>query len=1624
MKQCLKILLLLLLFSVMAHAQNCSINAGGDQTICLGAPINLEGSSGGPINASTLTWSVVSQPAGASVTIANPHSFNASTGISTVIGTYVFRLTVQCGDNIVTNNDVSVTVNPVPAVPTQSGTTTYSCYTGGPISISGTPPVAGETAQWFVPNGAGSFSAAGSSTTNFTPNFPFDECTATHAIDITYIITNASGCTRSATRKYSFSRQYAFSATAEPLNICGDHVLLKGSCPSNGTALWTVESAPAGAPAPVFGSASSRNTGASNLVPGNYTFRYTVSGSTCSNGTGTVNVFVGSGSPVSEAQAGDDQHFCSDPGTISLSGNTPAVGETATWSFLSGGTSVAIANPSSPNTIVSGLTSAGAPYQFTYKISAPGGCSRVDTVSIFVERELVLSNTYASTCNTDFLPSSGGPGLVNRTAQLGNFAFNELDELTVSVTYISGPASTILNYTAIGTSLNGNIKNNVPSTTIALGQTFTKKFWNTGNASSPDELYIPPTGESDQREYLSYYVVNGGIYTTVGQYKYRVTYTTKCSTYVADVVVDRGTSISVNAGSDVFLNCGATNATLAGNVIDNFATWQTVSMPAGATNPINSANHQLRNPPISGLVNGTYIFRYANNAGTTCVQDVDDVKVVVSNTPPPAPNAGVDQTVCAGSFTLNGSVIPGTALGQWSVVTPAGAPVTFSDATTANPTVSGLLASTAYTFRYTLTNGCGSSFDDVVITTNSNTAPPKPTIAITGGACSATSVSSYPYTNSVVVTHPALGTNTGALTIVVVPAGSGTATQTGSTVTSKTVQLNLSADAAVSFIWTVSNASCSGQAASDTVTTYFLANRTSVFAGNDQTLCSVSAFPFVASLNGMATAIPKNWSLLYSSNGQNVTFGSSTSSNTAVTLPADGTYRFKYEIIGADPTCSFTDYVTIVASSPGSLAQAGPDVSICNATGIFNLAATPLTAGTGVWEIVEIIDGIVPTIANVNSATSGIIFTQSGTVVLRWNSYGSNTACGPSSSDLVTVRYVAPAKAGADINLCNSTSTNLNALNAEPAIGTWSQLSGPNTATLANTANPNTLISGLVAGTYTFRWSVGLGGSCVTTDNVVVTISNISAVANAGTDFTECNASGNSTVLMNATAAPAGLTGTWTVTNFPVGASAGTFSNANDPKAVYTGATVAGNYSFAWTLSDGNCTSTDFVTVTVNPASCITISGTVFDDANGNTLIDGVDASLTIPANMYVYLVNASGVIIDVVNLGSGNTYSFGARSNASYTIELSTVQYQLGTNTNVTPIDNTPPADWVTTGENGAGNTGPGDLTPNGTLAVTTGTANVTQQNFGIEKKPVVYTAVDAARPNPGGAIQSPVTSTLFTGDDKEDGTYPANLTGREVTLSPATNGTLYYNGNPVTGPLTITNFDPTKVSVDPTATGTTTGLTGASPDPIFTYTVTDEAGVESDPKTIRVPFTTALPVTLVSFTATKTEAYSQLTWTTTEESNSDHFEVQHSHDAANWAVAGKVNASGESKAVINYAFRHDKPVSGSNYYRLKMIDQDATYAYSRIVSVRFEGESNLNVYPNPVSDFLQIKNENKQLIKSVEIIDIAGKTVYLNSSERGLSDILSKGVDISKLPSGAYVVRVSGVNGIVSTSKIIVAH
>lgn len=142
-----------------------------------------------------------------------------------------------------------------------------------------------------------------------------------------------------------------------------------------------------------------------------------------------------------------------------------------------------------------------------------------------------------------------------------------------------------------------------------------------------------------------------------------------------------------------------------------------------------------------------------------------------------------------------------------------------------------------------------------------------------------------------------------------------------------------------------------------------------------------------------------------------------------------------------------------------------------------------------------------------------------------------------------------------------------------------------------------------------------------------------------------------------------------------------------------------------------------------------------------------------------------------------------------------------------------------------------------------------------------------------------------------------------------------------------------------------------------------------------------TILPVNLFSFTGKKVSTGVQLQWTTSVEINSQFFEVQRSVDGASFVKIGQVGATGNSSGSKNdYSLLDPAPLTGPNFYRLKMVDMDGSYEYSSTLLIRFDNAtgSAVIVNPNPVVDKLQLSWKNMPAAEyTVDIINPAGKIV-----------------------------------------------
>nr|WP_295921521.1 T9SS type A sorting domain-containing protein [uncultured Dyadobacter sp.] len=181
-------------------------------------------------------------------------------------------------------------------------------------------------------------------------------------------------------------------------------------------------------------------------------------------------------------------------------------------------------------------------------------------------------------------------------------------------------------------------------------------------------------------------------------------------------------------------------------------------------------------------------------------------------------------------------------------------------------------------------------------------------------------------------------------------------------------------------------------------------------------------------------------------------------------------------------------------------------------------------------------------------------------------------------------------------------------------------------------------------------------------------------------------------------------------------------------------------------------------------------------------------------------------------------------------------------------------------------------------------------------------------------------------------------------------------------------------------------------------------------------IPVEVNLPVTLREFNAERQENSAFLSWSTTEETNSDRFDVQRSANGKDWTTIQTVQAAGESNLTREYSAVDKKPMDGENLYRLKMIDRDSSTAFSSVRSLKFEGAPT-KLYPNPVTDFLHLESGDWEAVSAVTIYDVTGRAVYKSRAKPEST------IDIRSLSPGVYHVKVRKANGAENSYRIAIA-
>jgi hypothetical protein len=124
--------------------------------------------------------------------------------------------------------------------------------------------------------------------------------------------------------------------------------------------------------------------------------------------------------------------------------------------------------------------------------------------------------------------------------------------------------------------------------------------------------------------------------------------------------------------------------------------------------------------------------------------------------------------------------------------------------------------------------------------------------------------------------------------------------------------------------------------------------------------------------------------------------------------------------------------------------------------------------------------------------------------------------------------------------------------------------------------------------------------------------------------------------------------------------------------------------------------------------------------------------------------------------------------------------------------------------------------------------------------------------------------------------------------------------------------------------------------------------------PNNVGCSFSAPLPAQLLSFTAKqKNQNQIELSWSAMLTNDVKKFTVEKSYDGNNWLQVGDVQANGNIHSVSYYRYSDNQLASGFNYYRLKQVDQDGHFEYSKIAELNVKNyQSVFSVFPNPAVD------------------------------------------------------------------------
>lgn len=619
----------------------------------------------------------------------------------------------------------------------------------------------------------------------------------------------------------------------------------------------------------------------------------------------------------------------------------------------------------------------------------------------------------------------------------------------------------------------------------------------------------------------------------------------------------------VNGGADQSICSNNSKVTLSGSV-GAPATGGTWTGGLGSFSPANTALGAVYTPTSGEVATGSLTLTLTSSGNGNCLAVSDNI--LISFTPAPLINAGIDQAVCANNpnVTLTASGLTVASGVSWSGGLGSFNPNSTSLSTVYTPTAAEIAGGTvSLTITTTGNSNCTAVSDVMKITIT-----PAPTV--NAGADQSICANNPGFTLSGALTTAGGGVWSGG-------AGSYSSGSTALTTTYTPTAAEISLGSLTLTLTTTSNGSCN--AVSDAMKVTFTPAPV-VNAGSDQSICSNNS---KITLSG-SISVPASGGIWSGGLGS---FSPANTSAGAVYTPTSG------EVLSGNLTLTLTssgngnclavaDNV-LISFTPAPQIDAGPDQTVCANNLNITLGGTGLSVASGaVWT-----GGLGS--FNPGNTTLNAIYTPTtaeitaGVVSLTLTTTGNGNCTAVSDLMKITITPAPTVSAGADQSICaNNAVVSLSGAVTTAGGGIWSGGAGTyssGSTGLINSYTPKP--SEIAVGSLTLTLTTTGNGNCTPVSDVMKITFTPAPVVNAGPDQSIC--SNNSKISLSGSVSAPATGSTWT-------GGVGSFSPANTSAgAVYTptsGEVLSGNLTLTLTSSgNGNCLAvSDNVLISFTPA--------------------------------------------------------------------------------------------------------------------------------------------------------------------------------------------------------------------------------------------------------------------------------------------------------------------------------------------------------------------------------------------------------------------------------------------------------